>query len=39
VKAFLEKNKSAPEEPKAAVETEEVPEGATNEEVIRVTED
>jgi hypothetical protein len=29
----------APEEPKAVVETEEVPEGATDEEAIGVTED
>jgi hypothetical protein len=36
--AFLEKE-SALEEPKAVAETEEVPEGATDEEAIRVTED
>jgi hypothetical protein len=37
--AFLEKKESAPEETKAVAETEEVPEGATDEEAIGVTED
>jgi hypothetical protein len=35
----LEEEESAPEEPKAVAETEEVPEGATDEEAIGVTED
>jgi hypothetical protein len=37
--ACLEKEEPAPEEPKAVAETEEVPEGATDEEAIGVTED
>jgi hypothetical protein len=37
--AFLKKKESAPEEPKAVAQTEEVPEGATDEEAIGVTED
>jgi hypothetical protein len=37
--AFLEKKESAPEEPKAVAETEEVPEGVTDEEAIGVTKD
>jgi hypothetical protein len=37
--ACLEEEESAPEEPKAVAETEEVPEGATDEEELGVTED
>jgi hypothetical protein len=36
---LVERKESAPEEPKAMAETEEVPEGATDEEAIGVTED